>query len=240
MSRAARLVILGRQGAGKGTQAVRLSRCYAVPHLATGDIFRAAVRSGSELGRTAKAYLDAGELVPDKIVIGMVAERLTRGLVSRGFVLDGFPRTIVQAEVLDEILKPDGIDRAIELQVDTRQVLSRLASRRVCSDCGANYNLLDNPPRLTGTCDICGADLIQRDDDTEGAIRRRLALYERETAPLTKWFADRDLLATVDGTGSPDQVTRRLIEVVDQPLRRHSSYPEPAAATASPARTRPV
>jgi adenylate kinase len=211
----ARLIILGKQGAGKGTQCVRLSRHYVVPHISTGDLFRAAVRSGSESGKQAKAYMDAGELIPDEVVIGVVEERLTRDdTARRGFVLDGFPRTVHQAEAFDEILAPRGIDMVIDLVVDTEVVLRRLASRRVCGDCGANYGL-DNRPKVNWTCDICGGEVIQREDDTEAAIRRRLELYERETAPLIAWYSGRGLLMPIKGLGSPDEVAMRLIRVVD-------------------------
>jgi adenylate kinase len=213
----ARIVVLGKQGAGKGTQAVRLSRHYVVPHVATGDTFRAAVRSGSEFGQKAKRYLDAGELVPDEVVIGVVRERLTRGdTTHRGFVLDGFPRTVAQAEALMGILAPRTLDVVLNLDVPTAEVLERLASRRVCSDCGANYSVTDNPPRVPGICDVCGGDVVQRDDDTETAIKRRLQLYERETAPLIEWFDQRGLLATVAGSGTPDEVTARLVEEVNR------------------------
>jgi adenylate kinase len=213
----ARLVVLGKQGAGKGTQAVRLSRHYVVPHVSTGDTFRAAVRSGSEFGQKARQYLDAGELVPDEIVIGMVRERLTRGdTTNRGFILDGFPRTVHQAEALSDLLEPRQIDLVIDLEVHTEQVLTRLAGRRVCSDCGANYSVVDNPPRVNEICDVCGGEVVQRDDDTEAAIRRRLELYERETAPLVHWYKSRGLLVVVDGSGSPDQVTGRVIDEIDR------------------------
>jgi adenylate kinase len=213
----ARIVVLGKQGAGKGTQAVRLSRHYVVPHVATGDTFRAAVRSGSEFGRKAKTYLDAGDLVPDEIVNGMVQERLSRhDAVHRGFVLDGFPRTVGQAGALMEMLTPFTIDVVVNLQVPTVDVLERLASRRVCCDCGANYSVHDNPPRVRGICDVCGGEVVQRDDDTESAIRRRLELYELETAPLIEWFASRGLLAHIEGSGSPDDVTERLVVEVDR------------------------
>ncbi len=217
MNPGARLVILGKQGAGKGTQAVRLSRHYVVPHVSTGDTFRAAVRSGSEFGKRAQKYLEAGELVPDEVVIGVVRERLTHDdTTHRGFVLDGFPRTVQQAEALMEIVVPQGLDVAIDLEIDTRVVLERLASRRVCSDCGANYSVSDNPPRVPGICDVCGGDVVQRDDDTEAAIRRRLELYDHETAPLVDWFDERGLLARMDGMGSPDQVTERLVTEIDR------------------------
>ena len=212
----ARLVILGKQGAGKGTQCVRLSRHYVVPHISTGDMFRAAVRSGSESGSLAKAYMDAGDLIPDEVVVEVVRERLSNDdTVNRGFILDGFPRTTHQAESLDAILAPRGIDLAIDIEVDTEVVLRRLASRRVCSDCGANFSL-DQPPKVNWSCDICGGEVIQREDDTESAIRRRLELYERETAPLMAWYGGRGVLTPVDGLGSPDEVTSRLVQVVDE------------------------
>jgi adenylate kinase len=216
----ARLVILGKQGAGKGTQAVRLSRHYVVPHVATGDTFRAAARSGSEFGQKARKFLDAGELVPDEIVIGMVRERLTHDdTTHRGFILDGYPRTAQQAEALLDMLEPYELDLAINLEIDTEHVLRRLAARRVCSDCGANYSVVDNPPRIRGICDVCGGEVVQRDDDTESAIRRRLELYERETAPLISWFSARRLLVNVNALGGPDEVTDRLVAEVDRRKR---------------------
>jgi adenylate kinase len=221
-------VILGKQGAGKGTQAVRLSRHYVVPHVSTGDTFRAAVRSGSEFGQKARRYLDAGELVPDEIVIGMVSERLTRtDTTHRGFVLDGFPRTVHQADALLEILEPIGLDLVLNLTIGTEHVLRRLARRRVCSDCGANYSEVDNPPRVRGICDVCGGEVVQRDDDTELAIRRRLELYEHETAPLIDWFSGRGLLAYVDATGPPDEVTDRMVTQVDRRQQQLSLPPRP-------------
>ena len=210
-------MVLGKQGAGKGTQAVRLSRHYVVPHVSTGDTFRSAVRSGSEFGQKAKRYLDAGELVPDEIVIGMVRERLTRDdTTHRGFILDGFPRTVTQAEALLDFLVPQILDVVLNLEIGTVEVLGRLASRRVCTDCGANYSVVDNPPRVPGICDVCGGEVVQRDDDTEMAIRRRLELYEKETAPLIEWFEKHLLLTTIQGTGSPDEVTDRLVAEVNR------------------------
>jgi len=188
-----------------------------VPHVATGDTFRAAVRSGSEFGEKAKAYLDTGELVPDEIVIGMVKERLSHpDAEHRGFVLDGFPRTVGQASALMQMLVPRALDVVLNLVVGTSEVLVRLASRRVCSDCGANYSVPDNPPRVPWICDVCGGEVVQRDDDTEAAIRRRLELYERETAPLIEWFSTRGLLANIPGSGVPDEVTDRLVAEVDR------------------------
>lgn len=221
MNPGARIVILGKQGAGKGTQAVRLSRHYVVPHVATGDTFRAAVRSGSEFGRAARKYLDAGDLVPDEVVIGMVSERLTKDdTTHRGFILDGFPRTVTQAEALMDIVAPRALDVVLNLEIATTDVLSRLASRRVCTDCGANYSVVDNPPRVPGICDVCGGDVVQRDDDTEMAIRRRLDVYEKETARLVHWFDKMRLLATVSGVGSPDEVTERLVAEVNRHKQR--------------------
>ena len=211
----ARLVLLGRQGAGKGTQCVRLSRHYVVPHISTGDILRAAVREGTEFGKKAKAIMDAGDLVPDDIMVGIVDERLDRDDTrNRGFILDGFPRTVAQATALEEITSPRGIDLAVNLEVSRDVVLRRLASRRVCSDCGANYSN-ERPPRYGATCDVCGGDVIQREDDTEEAINRRLDLYEAETAPLLGWFQGRGVLLEVDGDGDPDAVFRRLVDAID-------------------------
>lgn len=217
MNPGARLIVLGKQGAGKGTQAVRLSRHYVVPHISTGDMFRSAVRAGTEFGLRARQYLDAGDLVPDEVVIGVVRERLTRSDTShRGFVLDGFPRTVAQAEALEAMLAPQGLDLAVSLEIDTAHVLARLASRRVCVDCGANYSMPDNPPRVPGLCDVCGGEVVQRDDDTEVAIRRRLELYEEQTSPLMSWYEGRGLLARVDAFGTPDEVTERVVTEVDR------------------------
>jgi len=211
----ARLVLLGRQGAGKGTQCVRLSRHYVVPHISTGDILRAAVREGTEFGKKAKAIMDAGDLVPDDIMVGIVDERLDRDDTrSRGFILDGFPRTVAQAEALIEITKPRGIDLVINLEVPRDVVLARLASRRTCSDCGTNYST-ERPPRYGTTCDVCGGDVIQREDDTEASINRRLDLYDTETSPLIAWFEHMGMLQEVDGDGDPDAVTARLTEAID-------------------------
>src|ERR1700730_3201259 len=183
--------------------------------MSTGDMFRQAVRSGSEAGIQAKAYMEAGELIPDEVVVGVVTERLAQDdTANRGFILDGFPRTVFQAESLTFILAPHGIDMVIDLESDPEHVLQRLASRRVCSDCGANYSV-DSPPKVNWTCDICGGEVVQREDDTEAAIRRRLELYERETAPLIAWYNERDLLVRVHGLGTADEVSARLIRVID-------------------------
>jgi adenylate kinase len=215
-----RVVLLGKQGAGKGTQASRLSQRYEVPHLATGDIFRAAIRSGSAAGLQVKAYVEAGELVPNDVVIGVVQEALAEGGPAQraGFILDGFPRTVPQAEALEKILAPRTLDVVIDLAIATEAVLPRLESRRVCVDCGAVYNAIDNRPQVDGVCDRCGGRVVQREDDTAAAIRRRLALYEHETAPLVAWYRDAGLIETVDADGTPDEVTARLVDVIERRL----------------------
>jgi adenylate kinase len=210
-----RLVVLGKQGAGKGTQCVRLSHHYVVPHVSTGDMLRGEVKSRTPLGVRAQSLMDQGDLIPDDMVMEMVqlrlSERDTRG---RGFVLDGCPRTTAQAEALEDIVFPFGLDLVVDLHVETSLVLKRLASRRVCVDCGANYSTAA-PPMMNWTCDVCGGEVVQREDDTEEAIKRRLALYEAQTAPLIAWYAERDLLVSLNGTGSPDAVTRRVVGAID-------------------------
>lgn len=219
---ALRLALLGRQGAGKGTQAVRISHHFAIAHIATGDILRAAVRAGTPFGEKAKAYLDRGELVPDAVIIGVVAERLSEvDATRRGFVLDGFPRTVEQAEALEGLLAPHGLDVVIDLEVPEWLVLERLASRRVCSVCGANYST-SMPPRVDWTCDLCGGEVVQRADDTEEAIRRRLDAYERQTTPLIEYYRERELLEVVDGVGDPEEVMERILEA----LARHGVVEE--------------
>ncbi len=212
----ARLVLLGRQGAGKGTQCIRLSRHYVVPHISTGDILRAAVREQTEFGLKAKAFMQEGHLLPDDVILGIINERLERDDTrTRGFVLDGFPRTVGQAKSLMEITAPRCIDLVIDLVVPTEVVLARLAGRRVCTDCGANYSV-ERPPKFGWVCDNCRGDVVQRADDTTEAIERRLAIYERETAPLTAWFAERGLLVAIDGLGDPDEVSERLFAAIDE------------------------
>jgi adenylate kinase len=212
----ARLVVLGRQGAGKGTQCVRLSLHYVVPHISTGDMLRAAVAEGTEFGRKALEYMQAGELLPDDVIVGIVEERLGQDDTrARGFILDGFPRTVPQAEALLEVTHPRGVDLVVNLDVPLHVVLDRLAARRVCSSCGTNYSV-DQPPSSDWTCDVCGGRVVQRPDDTEAAIRRRLDLYEEQTAPLIAWFEARDMLVSVDGRGPVEEVTQRLVRVIDR------------------------
>ena len=182
-------------------------------------MLRAAARSGTEFGRKAASFMASGELVPDEVMVGLVKERLDYDdTIVRGFILDGFPRTVNQAEKLITILGESGIDMAIDIEVPTDKVLERLAARRVCNVCGSNYSTA-TPPKYDWTCDHCGGEVVQREDDQPEAIRRRLSLYEEETAPLISWYLARDMLVTVDGMGSPDDVTARLIRAIDK--RRH-------------------
>ncbi len=214
-----RLVILGKQGAGKGTQAERLAETYGVPRISTGDMFRAAVKEGSEAGKKARSYMEAGDLVPDDVVVEVVRERLSGDdAQEQGFILDGFPRNVRQAEALDGILGDGGIDLVLELVVPTDVVLERLAGRRVCKNCGTNYSV-DRPPKNDWKCDRCGGEVVEREDDTKAAITRRLDLYERETEPLVAWYMSKDKLAAVDGTGDPEVVTARLQRAVDSRLK---------------------
>jgi adenylate kinase len=210
-----RMVLLGRQGAGKGTQCVRLARHYVVPHISTGDMLRAAVKEGTEFGRRAAEVMDAGGLVSDEIMVGIVNDRLHQSdTTRRGYVLDGFPRTVPQAEALAEITVERPLHVVINLEVPVEVVIERIASRRQCVDCGAIYSVKE-PPKYPWHCDNCGGDVVQRDDDTEEAIRRRLDLYQRETAPLIEFYDKRDLLVEVDGQGPTDEVSARLMAVVD-------------------------
>jgi adenylate kinase len=211
-----RMVMLGRQGAGKGTQCVRLSRHYVVPHISTGDMLRAAVREGTDLGRKAAELMADGELVPDDIMIGIVEDRLERDdTTQRGYILDGFPRTVDQADALAKITAARPLDVVIDLDVPKDVVLARLASRRMCDDCGANYSTY-TPPKYGWVCDNCGGDVVQRDDDKPAAIGRRLAEYEAKTAPLVAWYEGRGLLEIVDGQGTTEEVLDRMVATIDQ------------------------
>jgi adenylate kinase len=181
-------------------------------------MLRAGVKSRTEIGLRAQGLMDQGELVSDELIMEMVGQRLAQADArSRGFVLDGCPRTIAQAETLDELIAPEVLDLVVNLDVETQVVLRRLAARRVCVDCGTNYSV-SSPPAIRGTCDVCGGEVVQREDDTEEAIRRRLELYERQTAPLLDFYRRANLLVSVAGVGSPDAVTRRMVRAVDARL----------------------
>jgi adenylate kinase len=211
-----RLVILGRQGAGKGTQCTRLARHYVVPHISTGDMLRAAVREGTDFGLKAKSYMDRGELLPDDVIIGIVGERLDKDDTrARGFILDGFPRTVGQAEALAELTAEVPLNMALDLEVAEDVVIARISNRRVCTDCATNYSV-QSPPRYDWTCDNCGGEVVQRDDDTTDAVRKRLDLYSQETEPLVAWYLSKDLLVTVDGLGTADEVAERLVRAIDR------------------------
>jgi adenylate kinase len=212
----ARLLVLGRQGAGKGTQCERLARQLAVPHISSGDVLRAAVRTSTDLGRAAQRSMIAGDLVPDSLVVAAVAERLEQPDTGRGFVLDGFPRTRAQARTLFDLLHPMEIDAAVDIEVPADIVVRRLAARRVCESCGKISVATACEPSIR--CRSCGHQAVQRADDTPAAIARRLAIYESETRPLLDWLAARGQLLVVDGVGSPDDVERRVIEAIEPVL----------------------
>lgn len=215
MTSGVRLLVLGKQGAGKGTQAVRIAGHYGVPHISTGDMFRAAAASGTSFGLRAKEYMERGELVPDDVVIGVVAERLAKDdAVDDGFVLDGFPRTRVQAEELSRLLGPGGLDGAVDIDVPTEVVLERISGRRVCKTCGTTYHV-DAPPKVLWVCDKDGGEVVQRDDDKPEAVKRRLELYEKDTRPLLDFYDGLGLLVTVDGVGDPDEVFGRVVDGVE-------------------------
>jgi adenylate kinase len=207
------LVVLGKQGAGKGTQCKRLAEIYAIPHVSTGDMLRAAVKAGTPLGQEVAAIMDAGALVSDDLVNRLVDERFKEPDAQRGALLDGFPRTLPQAEALEALLGDDGIKLCINLDVPIDLVTERLSSRRVCQECGNIYKDTD-VEAISGTCSNCGGDVIQRNDDQPEAIRARLELYERDTAPLLSFYEQRGLLVRVDGDQSPDEVTDAITRVV--------------------------
>jgi adenylate kinase len=207
-----RLVFLGPPGAGKGTQARALAAELGVPQVATGDMLREAVAAKTPLGLLAKRYMDSGALVPDEVVIGLIAARLGEPDARSGFILDGFPRTVPQAEGLERLLKDLGqsIDRVIVFDVGERELLRRLTGRRVCPKCGAAFHLVFAPPKADGRCDQCGSALIQREDDREETVRTRLAVYGRETVPLLDHYRDRHLLSAVSGEGEIQAVRRAI------------------------------
>jgi adenylate kinase len=210
-----RLVLLGKQGAGKGTQAARLAEHFGIAHVSTGDMFRTMAAMGTAHGLEAKRYMDDGELVPDDLTIGIVEACLAPGgLLADGFVLDGFPRNLHQAKELDGILDGRPLDLAINLEVPREIVLDRLAGRRVCENCQTVYHV-KMPPSVDWICDNCGGRVVQRDDDTEEAIDRRLELYEEQTMPIIDYYRERGILARVDGVGDGDVVFKRLVKVVD-------------------------
>ncbi|HEC72837.1 MAG TPA: adenylate kinase [Methylophaga aminisulfidivorans] len=212
-----RTVLLGAPGSGKGTQGVVLSKKFNIPQISTGDLLRAAVKAGSELGKQAKSAMDAGALVSDDIVIGLIRERLSEEDALNGYILDGFPRNIPQAEALDSMLDQLGqpLQGVVLLNVPFEELMQRLTGRRTCKDCGAIYNVHLSPPKKADHCDSCGGDLFQREDDNEETIGNRLKVYEEQTAPLIGYYKNQHILHTIQGTGDVDEITSAVGAVFD-------------------------
>jgi adenylate kinase len=207
-----KLIFIGPPGSGKGTQAKRLASRFAVPHISTGDMLREAVAEGSALGQEADKIMKSGALVPDDVMIGLIRERLGKSDARKGFILDGFPRTLVQAEKLDALVAGNGTDRlrVVRLLVPDDALVHRLTQRRTCAQCGAIYHLENHPPRVADVCDKCGGPLIARPDDTEGAIRKRLESFHKQTTPVADYYKSKKLLKEVDGIGPVDSVFERI------------------------------
>ena len=207
-----RAILLGPPGCGKGTQAKILIDMYGVPQIATGDILREALKKGTPLGVQAQSYMDKGQLVPDELVIQIIEERLKQADCGSGFILDGFPRTIAQAEALDKTLTGMGLtlEYVFNIDVGYEELVKRLTGRRICKSCGASYHLAFNPPREDGRCDACQGELYQRDDDKEATIRNRLKVYQAQTAPLIDFYQEQKILSSINGVGSIEQITARL------------------------------
>ncbi|TDQ34730.1 adenylate kinase [Aureibacillus halotolerans] len=210
------LILMGLPGAGKGTQADKIKKKYGIPHISTGDMFRAAIKEQTPLGREAKAYMDKGDLVPDEVTVGIVGERLSKEDCNNGFLLDGFPRTLAQAEALEHIMSQLGksLDHVLHINVDENKLMDRLTGRRICPECGATYHVLFNPPKQEGICDLDGAELIQRDDDTTEKVKNRLKVNMKEMAPLLDFYGQKGYLVTVDG----DREIESVFADIDQKL----------------------
>lgn len=211
-----KIVLLGPPGAGKGTQAKSISNKYSIPHISTGDIFRKNISENTPLGIEAKSYMDNGQLVPDEVTINMVKDRLQQDDCKIGYLLDGFPRTVAQAEALNNFLIERGeqLDTALLIKVPNEFILERMTGRRVCPSCGASYHVKFNPPTSEGKCDLCGSEVIQRKDDTVETVKERLDVYERETQPLIEFYNDKGLLSEVDGTKAINEVFKRICEML--------------------------
>lgn len=216
MATGARVVLLGPPGAGKGTQAKLLEEKFKARQISTGDILRKAVAEQTPLGKQAADYIRRGELVPDSLIVDLMAERLKEKDCGDGFVLDGFPRTIAQAQSLEEILKKMGLglDGVLSVQVPHKLIVERLSGRRTCKGCGALYHLVFDPPKTAGTCDRCGGELFQRDDDREETIRNRLKVYDDQTAPLVSYYRERGLLREIDGVGEVEAIGKRVVRAL--------------------------
>ena len=212
-----KIIMLGAPGAGKGTQAKKLAEKYGIPHISTGDIFRANIKNGTELGKKAKVYIDQGLLVPDELVVDLVVDRFKNADCKKGYVLDGFPRTIPQAEALDEALSKNGenVDFAIEVDVADELIINRMAGRRACLSCGATYHIVNIPPKKEGICDVCGKELVLRDDDKPETVKKRLAVYHEQTQPLIDYYAAKGILRSVDGTKSMEDTFHEIVQILE-------------------------
>lgn len=209
-----RTILLGPPGAGKGTQAVKIVEKYNIPHISTGDIFRENIKNETELGNRAKAYMDKGELVPDELVVEIATDRLTKDDCKNGFLLDGFPRTIFQAEKLDEFLARRGekIDKVINIDVEKDALVKRITGRRVCKSCGASYHVVNIPPKKDGVCDLCNGELIQRADDTEETVLNRIDVYNKQTKPLVDYYDKAGVIINIDGNKDLDDVLADIVK----------------------------
>ncbi|MCR5608161.1 MAG: adenylate kinase [Lachnospiraceae bacterium] len=213
-----KIIMLGAPGAGKGTQAKKIAEKYSIPHISTGDIFRANIKNGTELGKKAKTYMDQGLLVPDELVVDLVIDRFAQDDCANGYVLDGFPRTIPQAEALDAALAKinEKIDYAINVEVPDENIIKRMSGRRACVSCGATYHLEHIPPKKEGICDTCGAELILRDDDKPETVQKRLNVYHEQTQPLIDYYTSKNVLKEVDGTVDMAEVFAAIVKVLGE------------------------
>jgi adenylate kinase len=213
-----KIIMLGAPGAGKGTQAKKIAEKYQIPHISTGDIFRANIKGGTELGMMAKTFMDQGMLVPDEITIGMLMDRIGQEDCINGYVLDGFPRTIPQAESLTKALAERGekVDYAINVDVPDENIINRMSGRRACLGCGATYHITFNPPVKEGICDTCGQELVLRDDDKPETVKKRLDVYHQQTQPLIDYYKNAEVLAEVDGTQPMDAVFQGIVEILGE------------------------
>ena len=211
-----KIIMLGAPGAGKGTQAEKICEKYQIPHISTGDIFRANIRNGTELGKKAKAYMDQGALVPDELTCDLVVDRISQPDAANGYVLDGFPRTIPQAEALDKALAARGekVDFAIDVEVPDENIVSRMAGRRACLKCGASYHTKFKPPKKEGICDNCGSELVLRDDDKPETVQKRLEVYHAQTQPLIDFYEKKGVMHSVDGTQDINKVFADIVEIL--------------------------
>ena len=211
-----KIIMLGAPGAGKGTQAKKIAAKYSIPHISTGDIFRANIKNNTELGQKAKTYMDKGELVPDELVVDLIMDRFKEPDCANGYVLDGFPRTIPQAEALDKALNAqnESVDYAINVEVPDENIINRMSGRRACVGCGATYHIQFNPTKVEGVCDVCGEKLILRDHDKPETVKNRLSVYHEQTQPLIDYYAKKSILAEVDGTKDMEDVFNAIVEIL--------------------------